>query len=244
MFDWRRSHHLWVRLCPCQDVVEKLLYAFVIVAVAVAAADASRNPMLPYLVRISRPWAGLSLRLASFVFPGSGFIPRASRASDSVAAFLLFCRQPTASFLAIFPAHVSPVPQSGRGSIWLADKHTKRASTGPLSIAFEFENGVRLSCSCALRCVARSPLPSGLQYAIDRASIPVSRSSCTHASVQHGPSAMVLVAQHWAEMSQMQQRFSAEWESSVQMHKQMQCDSRLFLEVAPAGQSGGSTWSA
>ncbi|KXH48370.1 hypothetical protein CSAL01_07148 [Colletotrichum salicis] len=48
---------------------------------------------------------------------------------------------------------------------------------------------------------------------------------------------MVLVAQNWAEMSQMQQRFSAEWESGVQMHKQMQCDSRLTLEVASAGQS-------
>ncbi|UQC78175.1 uncharacterized protein CLUP02_03650 [Colletotrichum lupini] len=141
--------------------------------------------ILYYPISSGFPVPGLSclLRLASFVFPGSGFIPRASRASDSVAAFLLFCRQPTASFLAIFPAHVSPVPQSGRGSIWLADRHTKTASTGPLSIAFEFENGV------AVRCVALWALlfpMVGLRYAIDRASIPVSRPSCTHASLQHG----------------------------------------------------------
>lgn len=116
MFDWRRSHH-----------PHRLLFGYVFVHVRMSLRSSclllslSPSPSLPlmplktpcYPISSEFPVPGLGclLRLASFIFPGSGFIPRASRASDSVAAFLLFRRQPTASLLAIFPAHVSPVPK-------------------------------------------------------------------------------------------------------------------------------------
>lgn len=47
--------------------------------------------------------------------------------------------------------------------------------------------------------------------------IPVSRPSCTHASLQHGPSAMLLVARDWAEKSHAAILCRMEWESGLQM---------------------------
>lgn len=71
MFDWRRSHHPHRLLFGCVfvHVGMSLRNSCLLLSLSPSPSlplNASRNPILSYLVRVSRPWAGLSLAAGFF----------------------------------------------------------------------------------------------------------------------------------------------------------------------------------